>query len=162
VVRTGKKSVIVPPPFESAGIDPALALCHKNGWLHYEQPKPSEATIHYVFSSPLHKRYVQWMLFGETKRIKEMKLWKFAVAVIREFSPQNLVEPHELQFTVQTIPEAHFQDEFYHACCSHTKNCVMSFPEFGTKKGRIDFFIPSKKWGVELLRNGDRLHPHSK
>jgi hypothetical protein len=162
VVRAGKTSVMAPPAFSPAKMDPALELCHKNGWLYHDQPRPSEATLDYFFCSPLHKRYVQWMLFGETKRIKEKALFKFAVAVIRKFLPQNLVEPRELQSTVQTIPEAHFQDEFYCACCSHTKNCVVSFPEFGTKKGRIDFFIPSKKRGVELLRNGDRLHPHSK
>jgi hypothetical protein len=38
---------------------------------------------------------------------------------------------------------------------------VTTFPECGTPKGRIDFFIRSKKWGVELLREGDRLHEHN-
>jgi hypothetical protein len=37
---------------------------------------------------------------------------------------------------------------------------VTTFPECGTPKGRIDFFIRSKKWGVELLRNGSRLRNH--
>jgi len=37
---------------------------------------------------------------------------------------------------------------------------VTTFPECGTPKGRIDFFIRSKKWGVELLRDGDRLRDH--
>jgi hypothetical protein len=161
VVLVGMESVIVPIPFSNEKMDPALELCHKNGWLYHEQPEPSEARLEYVFSSPLHKRYVQWMLFGQTQSIKEDKLFEFAFAVIRKFLPQNLVEPRHLKSTIQTIPEAHFQDEFYRACCSHTKNCVVSFPEFGTKNGRIDFFIPSKKWGVGLLRNGNRLHPHA-
>jgi hypothetical protein len=162
VVRAGKVSVVVPPAFSHEKMDSTLELCHKNGWLYYEQPRPSHATLDYIFSSPLHKRYVEWMLFGQTKSIKEKKLFEFAIVVIRKFLPQNLVEPRHLQSTIQTIPEAHFQDEFYRACCSHTKSCVVSFPEFGTKNGRIDFFIPSKKWGVELLRNGDRLLPHTK
>jgi hypothetical protein len=28
-------------------------------------------------------------------------------------------------------------------------------------KGRVDFYIPSKQWGVEILREGDRLAHHS-
>ena len=38
---------------------------------------------------------------------------------------------------------------------------VTTFPECGTPNGRIDFFISSKKWGIELLRNGDRLLAHN-
>lgn len=36
----------------------------------------------------------------------------------------------------------------------------MTFPEFGTGKGRVDFYIPSRRWDVELLRDGDRLDQH--
>jgi len=31
----------------------------------------------------------------------------------------------------------------------------------GNASGRVDFYIPVKKWGVELLRDGDRLENHS-
>jgi hypothetical protein len=38
-------------------------------------------------------------------------------------------------------------------------------PEFaaaaGTRAGRIDFFLPSKKWGIELTRDGEKLLGHS-
>jgi hypothetical protein len=27
--------------------------------------------------------------------------------------------------------------------------------------GRIDFLIPMKKWGIELLRNGNRLNAYA-
>ena len=37
----------------------------------------------------------------------------------------------------------------------------MTFPQYGTRQGRVDFYIPAKEWGVELLRNGDRLKEHS-
>jgi hypothetical protein len=26
--------------------------------------------------------------------------------------------------------------------------------------GRVDFYLPFKKWGVELLRNGDKYEEH--
>ena len=37
----------------------------------------------------------------------------------------------------------------------------MTFPEYGTGEGRVDFYILAKEWGVELLRDGDRLAEHS-
>jgi hypothetical protein len=35
------------------------------------------------------------------------------------------------------------------------------FPNSEMQKGRIDFYIPSKKWGIKILREGDRLENHS-
>ena len=67
----------------------------------------------------------------------------------------------EVEPKAQTIPEAQFQDEFYSASSKQAHGSV-SFPEFGTKNGRIDFFIRSKKWGVELLRDGNRLSQHAR
>jgi len=37
----------------------------------------------------------------------------------------------------------------------------VTFPEYGTGYGRVDFYIPAKEWGVELLCNGDRLAERS-
>lgn len=164
VTRRGEIEVVVPPTFSSKKMDPTILLAHKNGWLYSEQLKPSRAILHYTFASPLHQRYVEWILFGMPTNgtIKEKKVVDFAIAVIRKFSPLNLEAPRRLGTSVQRIPEAQFQDEFYRACSDHTKNCVASFPEFGNKQGRIDFFIPSKKWGVELLRDGNRIASHSK
>jgi hypothetical protein len=150
-------------PFSDEQMDPGLELCDRNGWLYHEHPDPSKATKEYVFASPLHSRYVDWMLMGKPKgELKDKSLSAFAAAVIRNISPLALVGLRQVGSSVQSVPEAQFQDEFYLACSSYTKNCVVSFPEFGTKRGRIDFFIPSKKWGIELLRNGNRLAPHIK
>lgn len=163
VSRFGAIDVVVPPSFSRKGLDPSISLAHRNGWLYSEQTKPSQATLRYTFASPLHERYVEWILFKMPRNpeISEKKLVDFAIAVIRKFSPLNLETPRRLGTYVQRIPEAQYQDEFYRACSDHTQNCVASFPEFGNKQGRIDFFIPSKKWGVELLRDGNRIAPHS-
>jgi len=55
--------------------------------------------------------------------------------------------------------EAQYQDEFYRCCHTHSNGSLVTFPEFGTAKGRVDFYIPAKQWGVELLRDGDQLAP---
>ena len=163
VLRCGKKSVDEPSPF--SGTDPDLEICIQKGWLYSKPSGPMCATHDYIFASPLHRRFVEWMFLGGPegeRKLKEENLTKFALAVIRKISPLNLLEPRQVGSSVQSVPGAQFQDEVYRACLSHTKNCVVSFPEFGTKRGRIDFFIPSKKWGIELLRNGDRLSSHMK
>jgi len=78
------------------------------------------------------------------------------------FSPTRLAETRRLASGgSQQIPEAHYQDEFYMNCHICSKGSILSFPECGTMEGRVDFYIPAKEWGVELLREGDRLAQHS-
>ena len=62
---------------------------------------------------------------------------------------------------VQRPPEAQYQDEFYRCCHILSNGSLVTFPEYGTAKGRVDFYIPAKKWGVELLRDGDQLAQHA-
>jgi hypothetical protein len=138
-----------------------LKRCVRNGWLY--NIATGAGRFEYVFASPLHKRYVEWMMRGSPQAgiVHDTSLSDFTMAVIRKFSSLNLDTPRKFGNTTQTVPEAQFQDEFYRACAHHTQGDVVSFPEFGTKRGRVDFFIPSKKWGVELLCNGDRINAHS-
>ena len=84
------------------------------------------------------------------------------MAVIRGFSHRHLCTVRRVgPGFVQRPPEAQFQDEFYRCCHAYSKGSVLTFPEFGSKTGRVDFYIPTKKWGVELLRDGDQLEQHS-
>lgn len=159
-----KGGVVVPQPFDQLGDvseKTPLRMCFELGWLHNELISPTE--VIYTFSSPLHMRSVQWMLLGNQDKaiISENSIIDFVIAVIRKFIPVNLSTQQMFGTTTQSTPEAQFQDEFYRACINHTKNCVVTFPEFGNKCGRIDFLIPTKKWGIELLCNGDRLNPHA-
>jgi hypothetical protein len=141
-------SVMIPAP---------LQRCHRSGWLH---STTTAGVSEYFFASTWHKRYVECLLFEHNEGISEDNVFAFATQVILKFSPCNLTTRIVGSLT-QTIPEAQFQDKFYRASLTHT-NSVMSFPEFGNKQGRIDFFIPSKKWGIELLCNGNRINSHIK
>jgi hypothetical protein len=144
-------------------MDPDLEMCIKNGWIYADLTDPGIATHNYVFASTLHSRFVQWHLYADSRgSVKDNNVTDFALAVIRRISPLALIEERRIVSLVQSVPEARFQDEFYRACATYTNNSVVSFPEFGTRRGRIDFFIPSKKWGIELLRNGSRLDSHVK
>jgi hypothetical protein len=139
----------------------ALRKIFRSGWFHTEIRADIRGVL-YTFASPLHRRCIDWMVNGLPldSRITESNLLEFALAVIKRFSRHSL-EKREIGPKAQSIPEAQFQDEFYSASSKHANGSV-SFPEFGTKNGRIDFFIRSKKWGVELLRDGNRLGQHAR
>ena len=139
----------------------ALRKIFHAGWLHTEIRADIDGIL-YTFASPLHRRCIDWMINGLPleSSIAESNLLDFAKAVIKRFSRQSL-EKREIGPKAQSIPEAQFQDEFYSAS-SKLANGSVSFPEFGSKTGRIDFFIRSKKWGVELLRDGNRLGQHAR
>ena len=93
----------------------------------------------YCFASPLHQWYIEWMLFDPRMLSSERRL-----------GPACIQRP----------PEAQYPDEFYR--CSHKcfRGALVSLPEFGTKSGRVNFYVKSKRWGIELLRDGDRLAEH--
>ena len=83
-------------------------------------------------------------------------------SVLRWRSPQTS-QPKESENlgSSDSMPQAQFQQELYRACCDYTKGVVTTFPECGNAKGGIDFFICSKEWGIELLRDGSRLAAHN-
>ena len=86
----------------------------------------------------------------------------FSTEVIRLFDPRMLSSDRRLgPACIQRPPEAQYQDEFYR--CSHKcfRGALVSLPEFGTKSGCVDFYVKSKRCGIELLRDGDRLAEHS-
>jgi hypothetical protein len=87
---------------------------------------------------------------------------EFITDIITIFSPRLISTKRRIgPGCIQRPPEAQYQDEFYRCCHSYSKGSLVTFPEFGTKNGRVDFYISAKHWGVELLRNGDRLEQHS-
>jgi hypothetical protein len=80
----------------------------EHGWLHNEVFSPTEAL--YTFLSPLHMRYVQWMLLGNLDNgvISENSIVDFILAVICKFIPFNLSARRTFGATTQSTPEAQF------------------------------------------------------
>lgn len=144
----------------------ALQECFRHGWLHTDKlidtDQPNE--VGYFFASSLHRWFVEWKLCDTVPAIpfETDNLLQFVVRVISNFSPRLLSTKRRIgPGCIQRRPEAQYQDEFYRCCHKCSNGSLVTFPEFGTAKGRVDFYIPAKKWGVELLRDGDRLAQHS-
>ncbi|KAG8791597.1 hypothetical protein FRC16_000353 [Serendipita sp. 398] len=145
----------------------ALGECIKKGWLFADVIHPDDPLgpiiVAHFFTTQLHRWTIDFYLGRcvETLFIKEDNLLQFVIAVLSCFSPSQLAIPRKAGPSfIPRPPEAQFQDEFYR--CSHLySGGLVTFPEYGTAKGRADFYIPTKKWGVELLRDGDRLEKHA-
>ncbi|KAG8806342.1 hypothetical protein FRC18_006138 [Serendipita sp. 400] len=138
-------------------LHPDINVCHQKGWLYSETV---DNNIIYRFASPLHERQAEWLLLAPAGgTIGQATLREFAIAVIKGFNPLNLQERNDLG-VMQRIPKAQYQQEFYRATFALTHACVMMFSEFGNGFGRVDFYIRSKKWAIEFLRDRDRLPEH--
>ena len=147
--------------------EPALLECFHNGWLHADNLKLGGRrcgeTTAYIFPSPLHRWFVEKKLCDSihATRPGSDSLLQLVIAVIKGFTPRFLRKRRIGPGCIQSQPDAQYQDEFYRSCHALWKGSLTTFPESGTKNGRVDFYIPSKQWGVELLHEGDRLKQHS-
>jgi len=57
--------------------------------------------------------------------------------------------------------EAQYQDEFYSGFTRVAGRGVSISSEWSrTKDGRVDFYIPDKKWAIELLRDHNKVDEH--
>ena len=165
VLRTAlRDNVIVDMMFPEAEEGAALKQCFAQGWLHADKcvSKDREIAGHF-FASPLHRLFAGWKLSSRNPAIpiQTTNLLEFVIQVIKRFSPLNLSHPRIIgPYYFQTLLEAQYQDEFYRCCYDLTTGSLTTLSEFGTADGRVAFYIPSKKWGVELPRDG-QLEQHN-
>jgi hypothetical protein len=87
---------------------------------------------------------------------------EFSWKVITGFLKNRLLEPLILLGgVVQRHQEADYQDEFSRSCHRLTLGRVKTYPEFGGRKGRVDFYVVDQRWAIELLRDGSDLRGHA-
>ncbi|RPB18160.1 hypothetical protein L211DRAFT_815718 [Terfezia boudieri ATCC MYA-4762] len=145
-----------------------LERAHRKGWIHsVSLGNERSGSLAYVLPSQLHEWYISLMLFAPSEQLSQPALGittplELALLAIRHFRPSALRAPARIgPSTIHRPHEAIFQDEFYRGCHVASKGKILATPECGTKQGRIDFFVPTLKWGFELLRNGHRLQAHA-
>ena len=140
-------------------------FCHRYGWIHSEQ---LSGKTYYTFSSPLHAIYVSWRLIPTTIPCPFTTIWDMTLSILKKFTPSQLSSPSRIGMAFSDRPmEARYQFEFYRGLFAATGGGVRICPELFTAPGactsRINFFIPEKKWGIELIREGtpSSLSEHS-
>lgn len=86
-------------------------------------------------------------------------------AIIGQFSASNLrlsTEGKKITTAGVIRPvESQYQDEFYRAFSSLLPGITLSSEWARAGNGRIDFWVAAKNWGIELLRDHDRVEEHS-
>jgi len=163
VLHTG---FVMETDFKDEDDKAALQQCFHKGWLHADELDDFGILYKtgYLFPSPLHRWFVEWTLWETFPDITfdAKDLLTFALDVISRFCPNNLTKNHRVgPGCIQRPPKAQYQDEFYRCGRDLSNDSIVTFPEFGIGNGRADLYIPPKKWGVEILRNGDQLEQHS-
>ena len=134
--------------------------CHRHGWIHATLIPEG---VRYALPSPLHEACVSWKLEPRNDMPRFASLVELSLEVISRF---RLPALRRVGSASTHPPEAQYQDEFYHSLSSATFGNVRISPEYASAQGarvagRIDFFIPIVKWGIEITRDGDRLLEHA-
>ncbi|KAJ7709681.1 hypothetical protein B0H17DRAFT_1190862 [Mycena rosella] len=142
---------------------------HKKGWVTVDE---DGSTFRVEFPSLFHRVRLSYLLCGATKvppDVDVMSLVDFVTAVVASFSTNVLRQPARHTAgprSTASIPEAQWHNEFYVGAYRVTGGSGLWLsPEFGTGStgtvGRIDFYVKgSKMWGIEVLRDGDRIQDH--
>lgn len=113
-------------------------------------------------------RYVEYYL-GPNEDEAPFPVTKFPTiqalcqAVLQRFSPVKLRQSIQGKVSAgeQIRPvEALYQDEYYRAFSSIVPGVAISSEWSFDGGGRIDFYLPSMKWGIELLRDHSRTDEH--
>ncbi|PYI09961.1 hypothetical protein BO78DRAFT_435397 [Aspergillus sclerotiicarbonarius CBS 121057] len=151
---------------ESEELKDALLNICRNGWLHAEE---TDDDTHYIFASQIHRWYCQ-CLFTQTAPDNDIAYdtpLRLAVDAIKHFQPRRLSDAPRSLAGASSPLEDQYQKEFYRCLFPILDGHVILSPEYVinlgiTKGGTIDFLVARKKWGLELLRDRDRLVEHMK
>jgi hypothetical protein len=147
------------------------AIKYCNRWIHFDATGSDyDSAISYVLPSPLHSVFLSWLLLPQDFEPLFPSILDMAFSVISRFKRSQMFIPIRRagigSAKPDKPPEAQYQDEFYRALHDATSGAVRISPEFASARGakvagRIDFFIPVVKWGIEITREGSQLDGHS-
>ncbi|RAH59593.1 hypothetical protein BO85DRAFT_467332 [Aspergillus piperis CBS 112811] len=159
-----------PRPKDLKSPRPGLEVCYVRGWIHRVLAGLTanlEEDEIAVLPSRLHEKWIQYLIARDKRPLpaRFTNLTQLCMEILPEFSRTNLKQSTTskiLSTAAQPRPvEAQYQDDFYRSFCKLAGRGVpISTAWARTNSGRVDFFIPEKKWAVELLREYDRVDDH--
>lgn len=143
-------------------MDQAAHDARQMGWL---LQVPSEATqkVKLVLPSQWHHDYLKFLLVPQSvpEDILRMDIDQFIHALISRFRPSRLLHFLEQE---QVIREKIYDSEFLDAARVVAKDPRFLTPQARTEHGDgyADFVVNSKKWVIELMRDGHDAEQHIK
>jgi hypothetical protein len=120
----------------------------------------------YNFPSPLHRQIWSYKLMGSGGYKYPGTIIDLIKDTVAGFRPNQLSRhDRRAETDERNPPEAQYSHEWYRSLHQVTGGNVVLSPEYATapgkRRGRVDFYIPSMKWGFELIRDGSKLQEHS-
>ncbi|KAK9237143.1 hypothetical protein V1525DRAFT_404725 [Lipomyces kononenkoae] len=146
-----------------------IRCCYENGWIHRAVLRDSNEQQKSVgvLPSRLHEKYIECLIAKVPTKYPDEAfptIQSLCKEVLKHFSSKNLRHCVEgkLSTAAKLRPlEAQYQDEFYRAFNAVVGRGVPISSEWSRKgDGRVDFWIPQKRWGIELLRDHNRVTEH--
>ncbi|KAL4788605.1 hypothetical protein BJX76DRAFT_1427 [Aspergillus varians] len=145
----------------------SMQLCYQKGWVHRISVGEFDPYDVVVLASRLHEKWLEFIIGRKTRLLPERfnQLDELCLVILSEFSTMNLrhaVEGKKMSTAGQYKPmEAQYQDEFYRSFNYLAGRGVPICSKWSrTSDSRVDFYIPEKKWAIELLRDHDRVNEH--
>jgi hypothetical protein len=122
--------------------------------------------LFYDFPSPLHRQIWSWILKPSNGYNYTGNMFSLIKATIAGFRPNQLSRrDRRAETDERNPPEAQYSHEWYRSLHEVMDGNVVVSPEYATapgkRLGRVDFYIPSMKWGLEIIRDGSKLREHS-
>jgi len=139
-----------------------LEDAYRKGYLHATSTHGEGINL-YSFPSLLHHRAVERLLFPSADDSIQCELKELCFAALEKFSPTSL-QSHARKINRipgATRPEAQYAYELYRCLYVITGGkCIIHTEYSYTVEGRIDFFIKSRQWGIECIKDSDRMSNH--
>ncbi|KAJ6560460.1 hypothetical protein B0H19DRAFT_117009 [Mycena capillaripes] len=155
---------------EGLGVED-INFAHRKGLLYIESTARGDSRISFAF--PLQRSLFQMSLRPPAHDcLEDITLFQLVTEVIKRFSPDHFTTPKRVGGQLTDRPlEATFQHEFYRCLYEVRPRAVIS-AEYSTAghspAGRIDFLAhrnefqdKQRSWGIELLRDEDRILDHA-
>ncbi|KAE8352425.1 hypothetical protein BDV28DRAFT_135151 [Aspergillus coremiiformis] len=147
--------------------DVGMQKCYQRGWVHRMSVGQFITHDVVVLPSRLHEKWLEFIIGQATRPLPARfnQLDTLCLAVLSKFSTMNLrhaVQGKKISTAGKCRPmEAQYQDEFYRSFNLLAGRGVPICSEWSrTSDGRVDFYIPEKRWAIELLRDHDRVNEH--
>ncbi|KAB8230344.1 uncharacterized protein BDW43DRAFT_314033 [Aspergillus alliaceus] len=147
--------------------DVGMQQCYERGWVHRISVGEINTYDVVVLPSRLHEKWLEFIIGQDTRPLPARfnQLDTLCLEVLSKFSTINLrhaVQGKKMSTAAKCRPmEAQYQDEFYRSFNLLAGRGVPICSEWSrTSDGRVGFYIPEKKWAIELLRDHDRVNEH--
>lgn len=146
----------------------ATMLCYKSGWVQKVLLGDTDSLKQgYTFPSAIHRWNTQELLLPQLQPNKSpySNILELCTAAIKLFNPPRFINAPPTPTSSgndpkPSLPEDHYAAELTRCINQCLSGGLLIVPQYGDKHqaggGAIDLFLGGLKWGIDIMKNGDR------